>query len=208
MVLSNTAIFEALDDGRLAIVPEPAPRRPEVGGRPSPFGATSVDLTLAPTLWLPKPNLSIAVDFRDGDVPTTLQALYDKHPMDPVQGYKLKSDEFLLGITHERIELLPADEIAELGPETRAKGCLAGRVEGKSSLARFGIVVHFTAPTILNGFKGPITLEIQNRGPTSFVLYPGQAICQLIVEPVEGYPTKNPSQWDEQSGATGTKREG
>jgi len=37
-------------------------------------------------------------------------------------------------------------------------------VEGKSSLARLGIGIHITAPTIHAGFKGPIQLEICNYG--------------------------------------------
>jgi deoxycytidine triphosphate deaminase len=37
-------------------------------------------------------------------------------------------------------------------------------VEGKSSYARCGLLVHFTAPTIHTGFAGTITLELINLG--------------------------------------------
>ena len=75
----------------------------------------------------------------------------------------------MLGITLESIKLtLPRD----IDPEVLENGWLAARVEGKSSLARFGLLVHFTAPTIHAGFEGQIALEIMNLGPISIILTP------------------------------------
>jgi deoxycytidine triphosphate deaminase len=65
----------------------------------------------------------------------------------------------VLGITRERIHLKPGSKIA-------------GRVEGKSSLARIGLVVHLTAPTIHAGFNGHITLEMINYSPFTLKLIP------------------------------------
>jgi dCTP deaminase len=65
---------------------------------------------------------------------------------------------------------------------------LAARVEGKSSLARIGIGVHLTAPTIHAGFKGQIRLEIVNHGPVPIILKPGMRICQLVFELTLGTP--------------------
>ena len=59
---------------------------------------------------------------------------------------------------------------------------LAARIEGRSSLARFGLSVHQTAPTIHADFRGAIRLEIANVGPFVCRLTPGIRICQLIVE--------------------------
>src|SRR5438552_13259726 len=77
---------------------------------------------------------------------------------------------------------------------------LAARVEGKSSLARLGIGVHVTAPTIHAGFGykkdeedypgSPLQLEIWNVGPLDVRLEEGMPICQLIVELVDGTPEK------------------
>ncbi len=69
-------------------------------------------------------------------------------------------------------------------------GCsrLAARVEGKSSLARLGVSVHITAPTIHNGFRGPIQLEMYNFGLNEIVLDAGMRICQLIFEQTLGMP--------------------
>ena len=51
-------------------------------------------------------------------------------------------------------------EYVELPIDSR----IAARVEGKSSLARLGLGVHITAPTIHAGFPGQIRLEIVNHG--------------------------------------------
>jgi len=54
-------------------------------------------------------------------------------------------------------------------------------VEGKSSLARMGILVH-TAGFIDPGFEGTITLEISNQSNLPIALYPNMYICQVAVE--------------------------
>ncbi len=91
---------------------------------------------------------------------------------------------FLLGWTVERIQL----------PHTARLGA---RVEGKISLARLGLGVHVTAPTIHAGFGASedpqhlgssIRLEIWNIGPFRIKLEKGMPICQLIFEWVDGTP--------------------
>lgn len=82
---------------------------------------------------------------------------------------------------------------------------LAARIEGKSSVARCGLLVHFTAPTVHAGFDGTLTLEMINLGNAGFTLFPGLAICQLILEIVSGDPIANPSQFQGQSTPAGTQ---
>ena len=84
--------------------------------------------------------------------------------------------------------------------QLRLDARLAARVEGKSSLARLGVGVHVTAPTIHAGFGYnpnvpdnpglPIQLEIFNVGNQTIVLDVGMPICQLILEEVREVPTK------------------
>jgi dCTP deaminase len=81
--------------------------------------------------------------------------------------------------------------------------CYSARVEGRSSIARCGILVHFTATTIHAGFEGTITLEMINLGPVNFLLYPGLKFCQLIIEEVKGIPTNAPNQFKGQNSAAG-----
>jgi len=84
------------------------------------------------------------------------------------------------------------------------EGRLAARIEGRSSYARTGLVVHFTAPTIHAGFAGTITLEMINLGPISLTLTPGMRLCQLIVETVDGPIENGESQFRGQGTAIGS----
>ena len=199
MVLSNTAIFEALDDGRVVITPEP--RRPTNAEPDSPFDRTSVDLTLSRIIQRPRENVGANIDFRSGSVSNTLNIFFVQEDIDDEQGFRLKQSQFILGQTEEKVGLTSPQDLA---PEVLKKGCLAGRVEGKSSLARFGLLVHFTAPTIHTGF-GPrtIALELINFGPAPITLYPGMRICQLLLDQVVGIPDMRPGQFDKQESARG-----
>jgi len=59
-----------------------------------------------------------------------------------------------------------------------------------SSLARLGLGVHVTAPTIHAGFDGHIRLEMVNHGKLPIRLRTGMRICQLIFEQTLGTPDK------------------
>jgi dCTP deaminase len=61
-------------------------------------------------------------------------------------------------------------------------------VDGKSTKARAGIIVHLTAPTIHAGWSGKIVLEIANLGPLTFVLQEGDVIAQLTVATISSIP--------------------
>jgi len=58
---------------------------------------------------------------------------------------------------------------------------LAGRLEGKSSLGRLGLLVHSTAGFIDPGFTGHITLELSNVATLPIKLWPGMRIGQLCI---------------------------
>jgi len=92
------------------------------------------------------------------------------------KGFPLVKGELILGWTREYLDL----------KESR----LAARVEGKSSLARFGLTIHLTAPTIHAGYQGRIRLEIVNHGKFPILLRSGMRICQLILEQTFGTPEK------------------
>ena len=195
MILSDASIRQALTDGRLEIDPNP------ISEDRNPFDRSSVDLRLGKSLRVPKEGLAIAIDPESGNTLATLDALYGATEI-PNEGFRLEAGRLVLGITQERIKLpLPYEFDLDL-PD---RHCLAARVEGKSSLARFGLLVHFTAPTIHAGFEGHITLEIMNLGPSPIMLKHGQSICQLILELVHGVPGGQPSQFDGQTDAAGTR---
>ncbi|WP_053731907.1 dCTP deaminase [Nocardia sp. NRRL S-836] len=80
--------------------------------------------------------------------------------------FVLHPGEFVLGSTYELVTL-PDD--------------LAGRLEGKSSLGRLGLLTHSTAGFIDPGFSGHITLELSNVANLPITLHPGMKIGQLCL---------------------------
>jgi len=80
--------------------------------------------------------------------------------------FVLHPGEFVLGSTLE-VVTLPDD--------------LAGRLEGKSSLGRLGLLTHSTAGFIDPGFDGHVTLELSNVANLPITLWPGMKIGQLCL---------------------------
>jgi deoxycytidine triphosphate deaminase len=64
-------------------------------------------------------------------------------------------------------------------------------VDGKSTKARAGIIVHLTAPTIHAGWSGKVVLEIANLGPLTFVLQENDVIAQLTVATISSIPQQS-----------------
>src|SRR5271166_1356228 len=189
MILSNQAILDAMDQGAFSIAP--------IEGRdPSsaPFNASAIDLRLGTEVLIPKKNYPVAIDLRNPGIAGFLHQISDRFTMNDHQPFTLEKNEFVVTNTLERVSF----PIREKG-----KQCYSARVDGKSSLARCGILVHFTAPTIHAGFRGTITLEMINFGGTDFLLYPGMFICQLIVEEVTGSLIGTPNQFSGQTRPAG-----
>lgn len=63
-------------------------------------------------------------------------------------------------------------------------------IDGKSTKARTGLLVHMTAPTIHAGWWGNVTLEICNLGPFNLCLRPGDEIAQIVVARLTSPPSK------------------
>jgi dCTP deaminase len=183
MILSDREIRMALRRGHIRIIPEPPARD---------WSSTALDLTLAPdfAVWDPPAGQGLHVQFSPGDVDFNYAELFSQYARKfvlPDAGHPLEPGKFGLGWTAERIQLPHQSRIA-------------ARVEGKSSLARLGIGVHVTAPTIHAGFGyneqdpswtgSPIQLEIWNVSNLTILLKPGMRICQLIFEEVHGTPER------------------
>lgn len=161
-----------------------------------PYNATAVDLRLGCTFSRPRRERPFSIDLMAGKFADLYNdANYDRVVISLGQAYRLDPGAFVLALTLERVAL-PIQSGA-------AEPTLAARVEGRSSLARCGMLVHFTAPTIHAGFDGNVTLEIINLGPTPILLTPGSYVCQLIVEEVLGVPFRNDSQFQGQKTAGG-----
>lgn len=173
MILSNTAIKEALKSGRIEIVPAPTDGQ---------FDTSSLDLRLGGLFKRYREDLvgqrgiDTIVNPEQFDYENLSRSYMEVIRSTAHDGsIVIKPGEFILAVTKERIHL----------PE---ESRIAARIEGRSSLARIGLSVHLTAPTIQLGFQGNLVLEIKNNAKLGILLTPGMLICQLIFERVDEKP--------------------
>lgn len=103
--------------------------------------------------------------------------------------------EFVLATTIEWIEL--PDHIL-------------GRLEGRSSLGRLGIIVHGTAPRFDPGWRGNAVMELGNIGQLPVALYPGMRICSMTFEELTSpaevpYYKRKRAKYKNQAGPLGSR---
>jgi len=179
MILSNDGIKKALEEGALEISPIPDETQ---------YTTSAVDLYLGNEFYawdaskLQVTGVKVELDLSAQQFNETAKAYLI--PLKKQDDGSLIFPPFrehpwhMLAVTRERVSL---------NRDYR----LAARVEGRSSLARIGIIVHLTAPTIHAGFAGNITLEMINFSPFYLKMVPNKTrICQLIVERLESDPTR------------------
>src|SRR5882724_1477010 len=136
MILCNLEMQRAIDEGRLIISPEPTPRTREVAGGHCPYDTHSVDLRLADEISVPIDEGVASIDLaRPGKIAAFISRNSTNRTISEEQPFNLGPRRFVLGKTLERIAL-PIPTTGEV--------CLAARIEGKSSRARFGLLIHFT----------------------------------------------------------------
>ena len=92
------------------------------------------------------------------------------------QALYIHPGELILGATMESVSI-PDD--------------LVGWLDGRSSLARLGLMVHVTAGRIDPGWEGQIVLEFYNNGKLPLALRPGMVICAMSFETLSS-PAKRP----------------
>lgn len=170
MILTDREIKIAIEERQIILDPLP---------EDIAFSSTAVDLTLHQEVRVFKlkavGGFAIDPSYKDYSFQDSMEAITDK--VNIGNGYNLEPKRLLLGWTKETVELPTISR-------------LAARVEGKSSLARIGLGIHITAPTIHAGFKGQLQLEIINHGAGQIVLRSGMRICQLIFEMTFGTAQK------------------
>lgn len=155
-VLNDRKIRECILENKIKINPTPHPIQ---------FQPASVDLTLDESYLTFKTTSTSVIDTRKEQFYTEHHVFTENNPL------ILQPCQFILAQTRECVEL-PDD--------------ILGRVEGRSSLGRLGVVIHITAGFIDPGFKGNITLEIVNLGNIPVKLYPRQRVCQIVFEKLDG----------------------
>ncbi len=150
MILSDRTIREELATGRIVVEP--------LG--PNAVQPSSVDLRLDRHFRVFRNHTLGHMDVRNNleDLTELVTLPEDSSP------FMLHPGEFVLGSTLERV-VIPDD--------------LVGRLEGKSSLGRLGLVIHSTAGFVDAGWDGQLTLELSNVARLPITLYPGMKIGQI-----------------------------
>jgi len=179
MILCDREIEQAIKQKKIII--EPAPKEDQ-------YTTSALDLFLGDEIFELRSQRDLAAEEPEGvernliinpsniDMQSFLQKYAIPLKRENDGSFILQPDKFILGITRERIELPRSSKIA-------------ARVEGRSTLARLGLLVHLTAPTIHAGFSGKIVLEMVNFGKYPLRLCPSKlAICQLIFERLGAVP--------------------
>jgi len=148
-VLSDGTIRELVDAGRIRIDP----------WDPSLVQPASIDVRLGDSFRVFHNYRVSTIDLRDPPGNLT-----EEVTVGPDEAFVIHPGEFCLGRTLEWVEL-PGD--------------IVSRIEGKSSLGRLGLIVHATAGFLDPGWKGTLTLELNNLTRVPIKLYPGLLIAQL-----------------------------
>jgi dCTP deaminase len=164
MVLSDADIKVYLEQGKIRIDP-PLP--------PEQYGSCSVDFRLGNEFSIFEHSRHAYIDLRDKNA---IQSIMRTIIVPDGEPFILQPREFALAITEESLEL-DADVL--------------GRLEGRSSLGRIGIIVHGTAGLFDPGWRGKATLELSNLGIMPVALYPGMRICSFTFEQLSS-PTTTP----------------
>jgi dCTP deaminase len=155
MVLSDVDIHRYLEQGKIKITPSLPPEQ---------FGSCSVDFRLGNEFSVFEHSRHAFIDLKDR---TAIQDLMRTIKVGPGDPFILQPHEFALAITEETLEL--DDDVL-------------GRLEGRSSLGRIGIIVHGTAGLFDPGWIGKATLELSNLGRMPVALYPGMRVCSFTFE--------------------------
>ncbi len=148
-VLSDGTIRRLVGEGRIVIDPWD-----EAMVQPA-----SVDLRLGNSFRVFHNHRVSAIDLKNPPADLT-----EPVTIEPDEPFVIHPGEFCLGRTEEWVEL-PDDIVA--------------RIEGKSSLGRLGLIVHATAGFCDPGWKGTLTLELNNLTRVPIKLWAGLPIAQL-----------------------------
>jgi len=161
MKLSDHDIIQHLKDGKISIQPEP---------NPSKIKGISVDLRLDNRFRVFNDHTAPYIDLSGprNDVQKIMDTVMsDEISIAEGESFFLHPGELALAATLESVTI-PDD--------------LVGWLDGRSSLARLGLMVHVTAHRIDPGWCGQIVLEIFNSGKLPLALKPGMDICAINFE--------------------------
>ena len=170
MRLCDRDIYKSIKDGKIVIVPEP--QYDQVSG-------VTVDMRLGNKFRVFQDHAAPYIDLsgKKEDVQAAMNnVMSDEIVVSDDQSFFLHPGELALAVTLESVTL----------PDN-----IVGWLDGRSSLARLGLMVHVTAHRIDPGWSGNIVLEFFNSGKLPLALKPGMKIGALSFEVLSG-PAEKP----------------
>ena len=156
MVLSDRSIKEAIKKRKIVITPSPDFK--------TQLGSCSIDLRLGNEFRVFEYSKHSLIDPSKKDFSSEITREIKISSRDK---FIIQPGDFVLAVTLEVVKISPD---------------LMGRLEGKSSLGRLGIVLHSTASVFDPGWDGKPVLELGNLGRMAVALSPGMRICAMTFE--------------------------
>lgn len=156
MILSDHDLKNALKSGLISIIPTPDPK--------TQFGSCSIDLRLGNSFRVFEHSKNSYIDPAKKDYSNEITR---EIKVKTGGKFIMQPGDFVLAVTLETVKI----------PNN-----LMGRLEGRSSLGRLGIVVHSTASVFDPGWNGKCVLELGNLGRMAVSLTVGMRICAMTFE--------------------------
>jgi dCTP deaminase len=189
MRLSDGDIESALESGHIKLTPQPNSKA---------ISGISVDLRLANHFRVFSNNSVPFLDLsgeREQLNKEIDQVMGKEIIIEGDDAFFIHPGELVLGSTLESVEI-PDD--------------LVGWLDGRSSLARLGLMVHVTAGRIDPGWKGQVVLEFYNLGKMPLALKPEMIICALSFETLSSpatrpYMSRDNAKYKNQQGAISSR---
>mgnify|MGYP005988229517 FL=1 len=189
MRLSDKDIEQSISDGRICI--EPMPDITMISG-------VSVDIRLGNEFRVFKEHTAPYIDLSGpkAEMQKAMNSVMsDEIHIEDGEAFFLHPGELALAVTYESVTL-PDD--------------IVGWLDGRSSLARLGLMVHVTAHRIDPGWSGQIVLEFYNSGKLPLALRPKMKIAALNFETMSSsalrpYNKRDDAKYKGQKGAVASR---
>lgn len=189
MRLCDRDIIQWLDEGKLVIEPRPPIER---------INGATADVRLGNQFRVFQGHTAAYIDLSGpkNEVNEALErVMSDEIVLPEGEAFYLHPGELALAVTLESVTL----------PDN-----VVGWLDGRSSLARLGLMVHVTAHRIDPGWHGHIVLEFFNSGKLPLALRPGMVIGALSFGPMSGsadrpYNRRQDAKYKNQQGAVGSR---
>ncbi len=189
MRLSDRDIYEHIQSGKIVITPQPDYDK---------ISGLTVDLRLGNKFRVFEDHAAPFIDLSGpkAQVQDALNSVMsDEIELEEGKSFFLHPGELALAITHESVTL-PDD--------------IVGWLDGRSSLARLGLMVHVTAHRIDPGWSGNIVLEFYNSGKLPLALKPmmkiGAMSFEVLSSPAEKpYNARTDAKYKGQDGAVASR---